>query len=321
MKSSKKGQIVRYEQGVDKNAMRYGKALLLMLMLVGACSAETSEDASWKATASNTTESNDSEVSPVADDSQKKTIARPPTPSSVLYLIYQKDGDGALSYEVENGSWATYWYGYSFDLKGKRYFTGFASETPSKYGKSEEESYPGSDDKVTLTQATFSLTSPGTDKPWSFDGAELYIGEFGAYEKANEIDENRKPHSYQTSGGKLVLAIPTWYLSSGTRVESFDVFVFDPDELTKVDDKRWTYLGNIVTGEDNGAACDEEDGTSMPCVKSSGTLSFVPQDGSDLPLIRIAMSGTKIASPGKARTLGPADTTEHRYDSAKKQYL
>lgn len=304
-----------------KNAMRHGRNLLLVLMLlVAACGAETSEHASGEA-ASNTAKLNDKEAPAMANDSQKAAIAKPPSPSSVLYLIYQKDGDGALSYEVENGSWATYWYGYSFDLKGKHYFTGFASETPSKYGKSEEESYPDPDGKVTLTQATFSLVNPGTDKPWSFDGAELYIGEFGGYEKANEIDGTRKPQSYQTPGGKMVLAIPTWYLSSGARVESFDMFVFNPDELTTADDRRWTYLGNIVTGEDNGAACGEEEGSPVPCVKSSGVLSFVPQDGSDLPLIRIERNGSEIASPGKVRTLGPADNTEHRYDPTKKQYL
>lgn len=291
-----------------------------MLLLVGACSAKTSEDVPGQA-ASNTVKSNEKEVPTMANDSQKTAAVQPPSPSSVLYLIYQKDGDGASSYEVDNGSWATYWYGYSFDLGGKHYFTGFASQTPDKYGKSDEENYADADAKVTLTQATFFTTNPDAEKPWTFQGSERYIGEFGGYEKANEVDETRKPQSYQTPSGKLLLAVPTWYLSSGTRVSSFDVLVFNPDELTKTDETRWTYLGNIVAGEDNGAACDEEEGAVVPCVKSSGVLSFAPQDGSDLPLIRIAVSGTEIAAPGKIRPLGSADNAEYRYDPAKQQYL
>ncbi|MGH8025736.1 MAG: hypothetical protein ACREO0_03315 [Pseudoxanthomonas sp.] len=254
------------------------------------------------------------------DDSQKATVAQPPSPSSVLYFIYQKDGDGALSYEVENGSWTTYWYGYPFELDGKRYYTGFAYDTPFKFGKAEEESDPAPETKATITQSTFMLTAPGTESPWTFMGSDRSVGEFGAYEKGNEIDETRKPQSHRTPGGNLVLAIPTWYLASGTRVTSFDVFVFNPHELAKTDEQRWVYLGNVVAGEDNGAACDEDDGGKIACVKSSGTLSFVPQEGSDLPQLRIARSGTEIASPGKTRVLGPADATDYRYDAEKKQY-
>ena len=57
----------------------------------------------------------------VTNDSNRTVDVQPPSPSSALYLIYQKDGDGADSYEVENGSWTTYWYGYQFDLDGRQY--------------------------------------------------------------------------------------------------------------------------------------------------------------------------------------------------------
>jgi hypothetical protein len=300
--------------------MKQGRLVfsLLTVLLVGACSAKTSEDLPGKEPG-NAVEANDKDIPVVKNDSQK-TVVKPPSPSSVLYLIFQKDGDGASSYEVENGSWATYWYGYSFDLGGKHYFTGFASQTPDKYGKSEEENNAAPDAKVTLTQATLFTTTPDAEKPWTFQGSERFIGEFGSYEKANEIDETREPQSHQTPSGKLLLAVPTWYLVSGTRVSSFDMFVFNPDELTKVDERRWTYLGNVVAGEDNGAACDDEAGAVLPCVKSTGVLSFIAQEGADLPLIRMAMSGTEIVSAGKTRSLGPEDNVEYRYDSTKKQY-
>ncbi|MEO6517995.1 MAG: hypothetical protein ABIO17_03245, partial [Pseudoxanthomonas sp.] len=93
-----------------------------------------------------------------------------------------------------------------------------------------------------------------------------------------------------------------------------------PRELTRTDEQRWVYVGNVVVGADNGAACDEEEGAKIVCAKSAGTLSFVPQPQGDFPLLRVARSGTEIVEGGKIRTLGPADTTEYRYDAATKQY-
>lgn len=300
--------------------MRHGKNLLvLMVLLIGACNAKPPENVSGKA-ANPSAKSTDTEIPVMNNDSQKATDVQPPSPSSVLYFIYQKDGDGALSYEVENGSWATYWYGYSFDLGGKHYFTGFAYETPGKYGKTEEESYPDPDAKVTITQATYVLTDPGTDKPWTFQGNQHFVGEFGGYEKGNVIDETRKPQTYQTPDGKLLLAVPTWYLATGVQVNTFELLLFNPHELLKVDVKRWDYLGNIVIGTDNSAACDETAGAKQACAKSTGSLSFAPQEGSSLPLLKVQRSGTDTVSAGKVRTLGPSDTYEYRYDPEKKQY-
>jgi hypothetical protein len=96
--------------------------------------------------------------------------------------------------------------------------------------------------------------------------------------------------------------------------------LFNPHELLKVDDKRWDYLGNIVIGTDNGAACDETPGATQACAKSTGTLSFESQEGSSLPLLKVRRSGTETVSAGKVRTLGPGDIYEYRYDSEKKQY-
>lgn len=253
-------------------------------------------------------------------DSPTADVVKAPSPSSALYFIYQKDGDGALSYEVENGSWTTYWYGHRFDLDGKHYYTAFAYDTPFKFGKAEQESDPAPETKATITQATFQLTAPGTDKPWNFMGSDRSVGEFGAYEKGNEVDDTRKSQEYRTPEGKLLLAIPTWYLASGTRISSIDLLVFDPRELTRTDEQRWVYVGNVVTGEDNGAACDDEDGGRIPCAKSSGTLSFVAQAGSDLPLLRIARSGNEIAEGGKLQTLGDGDVIDHVYDPSTRQY-
>jgi hypothetical protein len=258
------------------------------------------------------------DVPSMPDDLHTPSATTPPAPDSVLYFIFQKDGDGALSYEVENGSWAHYWYGYPFELGGKQYFTGFAYQTPAKYGNSDEAQYPDPDAKVTLAQATYVLAPGDAAKPWVFEGAERHVGEFGGYEKGNAVDDTRKPRSYTTPGGKRLLAVPTWSLESGTRLASFDVLVFNPGEPQQVDDTHWTYLGNIVVGEDNGAACDDDAGR-LPCAKSTGTLDFIADDGNDLPLIRIAMHGTTIGDDGKLRTLD-GEALDYRYDASRKQY-
>lgn len=300
--------------------MRHGRKFLLVLMvlLIGACNAKTPENVSGKA-ANPPVKPTDKEVPVMNNESQKAAEVQPPSPSSVLYFIYQKDGDGALSYEVENGSWTTYWYGYRFELDGKQYYTGFAYDTPFKFSKAEQESDPAPEAKATIAQSTFVLTAPGTENPWTFQGSDRDVGEFGAYEKGNEIDETRKPQTYQTPDGKLLLALPTWYLATGVQVNTFDLLLFNPHEL-KIDDKRWDYLGNIVIGTDNGAACDETPGAKQACAKSTGSLSFAPQEGSNFPLLKVQRSGTETVSAGKVRTLGSGDTYEYRYDSEKKQY-
>ncbi len=300
--------------------MKHGRKLLLMLMvlLIGACNAKTPENAPGKAV-NPPVQPTDKEVPVMNNESQKVAEVQPPSASSVLYFIYQKDGDGALSYEVENGSWTTYWYGYRFELDGKQYYTGFAYDTPFKFSKAEKESDPAPETKATITQSTFVLTAPGTENPWTFQGSDRDVGEFGAYEKGNEIDETRKPQTFRTPDGKLLLALPTWYLATGVQVNTFDLLLFNPHEL-KIDEKRWDYLGNIVIGTDNGAACDETPGAKQACAKSTGTLSFEPREGSNLPLLKVQRSGTETVSAGKVRTLGSGDTYEYRYDPEKKQY-
>jgi hypothetical protein len=297
---------------------------LLLLALLSACRqgspAPATQDAaqSTESRATPTPEINEKEDSKVADHAYEKQSATPPAPDAVLYFIYNKDGDGATSYEIENGSVATYWYGHQFDLRGKHYFAGFAYSTPEKFGAAEDEPNPAPGSKVTLANATFVLSKPGTEKPWSLVGAEPYSGEFGAYEKGDEVDPKRNAVSYETGDGQFVLAVPTTSLQSGSELTGYAVLRFQPGELEDIDDHHWRYLGTIWTGEDNSAACDE--GEVMPCAASSGTLAFKP-GGQALPDILVTPQGTTIASPGKTRTLGPEDRSTYTYDPRKKEYV
>ena len=228
-----------------------------------------------------------------------------------MHTIYQVDGQGKDSYEVANGSVATYWYGHAFELNGTRYFTSFTWDTRERYGKPGEDD-AGPDTQVNLAEATYTLTGSTPDKPWQFRGMTNTIGNFGAYEKPEFVDPKRKPVEYRTPAGKLVLAVPTDGFDNGTSFTGYALFVFNPGPRDELKDKVWTYVGSVNTGSDNSAAC--ADGDVMPCVSSQGELSFAAHGGSDMPRISIKVSGTTIT--GRARpassarpTLSPTTTT------------
>ncbi|MBN3777649.1 hypothetical protein G3O06_08800 [Burkholderia sp. Ac-20345] len=224
--------------------------------------------------------------------------------------------------EIANGSQASYWYGHAFDLNGNHYFTGFAYDTPNKYAEQEKTVAPAPDARVTITEATFEWTTDGGVAGWNMVGSERSIGEFGGYEKADTIDDKEPAVSMTTPNGQIVLAVPTWYLASGTRIKSFSMFVYQrTNAASNPDDTDWTYAGNVFRGNDNGAACDADGtGNHVPCVTGSSTLTFLPAVGRDWPRLRVAMKGTGIDNAGQKKTYGAADVVEYRFNPKTKVY-
>ncbi len=232
----------------------------------------------------------------------------PPRPDSVLYMIYLIDGDGATSYPVENGSVATYWYGHRFKLAGKQYYTGFAYNTREIHeAEGSDATYAGPANTVTLTEATFELV-PGAEQPWKFLGSERWIGDFGGYDIANEIDETRKPIGQALDNERYLLGVPTWSLQSGVRMYSYDVFVFNLGERFKVDGRVWRHLGTIASGEDNEANCGEPTDGLVACVKRHGTAAFVTGAYAGMPEIEVTYPDG-----------GPS--VRYRYSSEIKSYI
>lgn len=284
----------------------------LLSMSLAACS--SGDAPAQPAPPSKDTPASREDVPPVTTPAPPKMAAQPPSPSSMLYLIYQKDGDGALSYEVDDGAVATWWFGHAFDLGGRHWYTGFAYNTPEIYGPKDANPVPAPGDKVNITAATLFKDSAGSEQEWTIDGAYPTIGEFGAYERAGEIDKTRKLESRETGDGRMVLAVPVIFFANGVDTASYEVFLFDSADLqleANADRKRWTYVGNVFAGEDNDADCGQEPG-DRACYQTKGTLSFgAPGDGG-LPTIRIAMSGSGAEAA--------SGITEYRYDPASKQY-
>ena len=260
---------------------------------------------------------------------QAAAAVAPPDARTVMATIFDIDGKGETTYEVENGRIATYWFGHAFESEGTHYYTGFAWETAARYAKpagnqtdtqveSEEEAGPGT--RVNLTEATFVLTDPASDKPWKFRGMEPTIGEFGAYERGEDVDTRRKPLEHLTPAGKLLLAVPTTSFDNGITSDGYTLLVFNPERLKNdIDGHVWTYVGGVLTGEDNSAAC--ADGDVMPCTSSKGELVFSQDGRQDMPTVTVKPSGTTISGPNKTRQLGAADVTVYVFDPATKAYV
>ena len=287
--------------------------LILALATIAACDPATPDPAADRSNSAAATATNPSQKEASMQDAHRDSSQQlqPPRPDSVLYFISNVDSDGALEYEVANGSWIHYWYGFQFELDGTTYYTGFAWETPELYGTERENHVPAPDTKVTLAHATFVVSEPGSKTPWALQGVEPYIGEFGGYGKGNEVDTERKPQTWKTPSGDMLLALPTWYLVSGVRMRTIDILLFNPHELMDTDEKRWRYLATLEAGSNNDASCGPDSPGAIPCTNTTGSLAFVPSEGNDLPILRVTIPGSD----------GQGDTSvEYRYDTQTKTY-
>lgn len=241
---------------------------------------------------------------------------KPPSADSVLYFIYQRDGDGAVSYKVDGGATVSYWYGHAFDLGGKHYFTGFGAKSEGE-GPEGDDGMMEDPEHVAISQATFTRVEKDGKVEWSKPDTDGYVGEFGRMGRPEQIDESRKAQSFTTGDGRYLLAVPTRDFVNGTEVGMFSLLLFDPGSVDKLGFRQWGYLGSIPVSDDNSDACDG--GQVMPCVASTGTLTF-EQVGEGLPRLKVSSRRTTIASPGKVRDMTAADDVVYSFDETSERY-
>lgn len=259
------------------------------------------------------------EAGPAAAEHDKDsamTALKPPSADSVLYVIYQRDGDGAVTYKVDGGAIVSYWYGQAFDLKGKHYFTGFTSRSEGEEGPDSDAGMmePGN---VAIGQATFVQGGTADAPAWVQQDTDGYVGQFGGNDQPEPLDTARKAQTHVLDDGRMLLAVPTRNFTEGVAMFGYAIFLFDPDNVDKLSFRRWGYLGSIHAGEDNSASC--EDGAVTPCAASSGTLAFGAVSGG-LPKLTVSLSGKTIDGPGKLRDLGAADTLTYTFNADKERY-
>lgn len=240
-----------------------------------------------------------------------------PTPAAVLTAIENvKVPDGDESLQLENGSTANFWYSHEFEFEGKHWFTGFIWYSRSDEAAKDND-IAGPEVTVRLGQFTAELTHPGQTPAYTFRFVDRKIGFFGARDLPETTDDKRKALTYSTADHRMLLAVPTASFDNGFTTKGYSIFVFNPGKKESDDGRIWTYLGQVLTGEDNSAACDE--GAVMPCMSNDGALSFLPGEG-PLPQIKVKMSGTTIEGPGKTRKLDASDDTLYVYDSKTTAY-
>ena len=301
--------------------MRLAKTALwaATLLLVGGCTDKATSPAPDGAQAPPAAPAAPAAAAPAPAAAQPEPVAVPvPAPGQVLADIYGMKGDGSASYVIDNNALASFWYGYRFDLGGKHYYTGFANAGPGKYGNPGEET-PDPSVGVSISQATYVLDDADGKPLWMLFHAQRWAGDFGSDEKPDTLDQKRKPQSTDTKNGHLLLALPTTRFADGITSSGFAVFTFDPNKNDLGDYKGWVYLGTVATGEDNGAACDDQG--AMKCASSTGTLSFEAPKSGPVPSLRVTRSGTVVAGPGKVRTLGAADAVTYTFDPATGKYV
>lgn len=243
------------------------------------------------------------------DDSM--TALKPPSPDSVLYFVYQRDGDGAHRFQVEGGDVVGYWFGYPFELGGEQYFTGFTSRSAGTEGPLADSTTmePG---HVAIGQVTLVKAERSGQPGWSQIATDGFVGEFGRLDQPELIDESRRAVSEALEDGRLILAVPTRLFSDGVATPSYAMFVFDRKGQPQAPFRMWTYAGTVAAGTDNSAAC--EDGV-LTCVVSKGELRFEPATEGALPTIRIALTGDEVSGPGQTRALGPEDALVFDFDT------
>lgn len=255
----------------------------------------------------------DTQSAQARDKDTHMVALKPPSPDSILYFVYERDGDGAHSFEVDGGDIISYWFGHAFDFGGRHYFTGFTARSAGP----ESDSTTMEPGHVAVGQATLVQVDKGGLPAWSQLATDGYVGEFGRNDQPDAIDESRRPESHDLGDGRLLLAVPTRQFDDGIAATGFAMFLFDPDNVDSLAFRTWGYVGTIPAGSDNSAACE---GGVLTCAVSTGAMSLETDPGSQLPAIRVTLSGEAVAGPGQVRSLGPTDAAVFKFDANAGQY-
>ena len=294
--------------------MQNKKLLMFMLIAlsVASCkqqySAEASIDQAANAAAGNNADAESNKA--VGSDLSGSVLPSAPSPDAktVLADIYKQSVKEVSGDQLSDGRYVGYWNGQQFVRNGKSYFVAFTEATPPS-----EIEYPTSEDKVTISQATYELVG----NQWQLKSVQQDVGKFGANNKAPTVDAVQKTTVFQGAQGKLVLAAPSViFANMGIQLFFNEIFVFSPEN------EKWNYLGSVKTGSDNTAGCAHEadSAAKAKCAISKGTLQFSTVNGSSWPVLKVVFKGTELDDNGKLISLSDKDAVTYRYDDKLSTY-
>ena len=294
--------------------MQYKKLLMLVLIALSfaSCKQKNSADKPIDQTVKTKSENNaDGEPNKIAEaDLSGNALPGTPSPDAKIVLadIYKQHIKEVAGEQLSDGRYIGFWKGQQFLRNGKNYFVAFTEATPPS-----EIEYPASEDKVTISQATYELVG----KQWQLKNVQQDVGKFGSNNKAPVVDAIQKTTVFQDAQGKLFLATPSIsFANMGIQLFSNEIFVFSPEN------EKWKYLGSVKAGSDNAAGCAHEtdSATKAKCATSSETLYFSPIKSSSWPEIKVVLEGTQLDDKGKFITLSDKDILIYRYDEKSSTY-
>lgn len=244
------------------------------------------------------------------------TVPRPPSPDAVLYIVYQRDGDGAHCYEVDDGALVSFWLGHAFRLAGQDYFVALTCRTAARSGLEGDGRMmrPGC---VAIGQATFmAARAPGANSDpaagrWLQLETDGYVGEFGCNDQPDPLDPQRPVLSQATTDGRLLLAVPTRSFFNGSGYLRYALFLFDPLNADSLPFRRWGYLGSVLAG------LEEDQGNTA----GAGSLAFGPAGGEGLPSLLIPAEPSRTCAPTAAGDPPPLDGLTYTFDAKAGRYL
>lgn len=231
---------------------------------------------------------------------------QPPAADSVLRLISEVDGEGALSYPLANGATVNFWHGVTFNVQGQTYYTGFAWISPAVPGPQQDD-YPDPARQAVLAQATFVL-GEDAQAPWRWEGSELAIGQFGSHGRGNAVDAHGQAQTLPLHNGDLLLAVPSLQDLPGETGRALEILHFRAALPTAVEDRRWRHLGTLQTGSDNTASCGQAN-PRIACRTVHGVVRFIDEPGQRFPVISVAYPDTGVEA-----------AVEYRYDAGSRTY-
>lgn len=279
--------------------------LPLACLLLAACG---QQDAAGQRAQGSDHAASTKEDSPMTVQTANAAVARiqAPRADSVLYLISDVDGDGALSYPIANGATINFWHGQQFTSNGQQYYTGFAWLSPAVFATHEQD-YPDPGQTAVLAHATFAFGGDAA-QPWRWEGSELDIGHFGGYGRGNAVDSRRPVQTWPLSNGDLLLAVPTVYDTPGATMRAVDILHFSAVLPVQSDDRRWRHLGTLAAGSDNSSSCGEAN-PRIACRDVTGQLRIDGEAGQGFPVLSVAF-------PENVHE----ETAHYRYDAQTKTY-
>lgn len=214
---------------------------------------------------------------------------------------------------MRGGRELTYWLAFDTIVDGRKWHTAIATAQAQPSSESGGARYFAPGEMLSLSQVTYVLEKGR----WTFKARQIDFGSIessGAAGNPPMVDEATAPFRQNLGDGTLV-GYPTRTLANeGISMSAYSMFRSQPDMSG-----RWIYAGDIASGSDNGAGCNQDEAPET-CYASTGVLDLTGKTVAGWPEVKVSVSGRVPGANGKVRNASKADGALWRFDVAKAAY-